>query len=119
MEQASPKICVVYAKNAVIAILQEAKILQEEDIQALESSIIPLIDQTGRINLVINFCNVKFLTSSALGLLIRINKKVYESQGQLKLCAINPNILEIFRITRLDEIFDICDNQDEAVQSFS
>ena len=119
MEQASPKISVEYKKNASIAILQEEKILQDEDIQALESSIMPLIEQADRIHLVINFCNVKFLTSSALGLLIRINKKVYESQGQLKLCAINPNILEIFRITRLDEVFDICNNQEQAVQGFS
>jgi anti-sigma B factor antagonist len=50
-------------------------------------------------------------------LLIRLSKKVYERKGQLKLCGINAKIFEIFKITRLDRVFDICRDVDEAVGS--
>ena len=119
MDQAQPQISVEYTENATVAILTKEKILQEDDIWALESSIMPLVEGTSKINLVINFCNVSFLTSSALGLLIRISKKIYETEGKLNLCSIDPKIFEVFRITRLDKVFDIYNDQEEAVGNFN
>ena len=117
MDKANPKISVEYSEKAVIATLTERKILEQAEIEALESSIMPLIEQAGGVNLVVNFCNVEFFSSSVLGLLIRVAKKIYESDGQLKLCQINPKILEIFKITRLDRIFEIYETRQEAIQS--
>jgi anti-sigma B factor antagonist len=117
MDQAQPKIGVEYAKNATIATLTDERILEEFDVQSLENSIMPLIESTSGINLVMDFGNVKFLTSAVLGLLIRVSKKIYESGGQLKLCGINPQIFKIFKITRLDRVFDIYEDQEKAIQS--
>ena len=117
MNQAEPKISIEYKGKVTTAILTEEKILQEADIQGLENSIMSLIEQVSGINLIINFCNVKFLTSSALGLLIRVIKKMHETGGKLKLCSIDPKIFEVFTITRLDNVFEIYDSQAEAVKS--
>jgi anti-sigma B factor antagonist len=62
---------------------------------------------------------VQFLSSAVLGLLIRISKKVYEHDGQLKLCSINPKIYKIFKITRLTKIFDIYNDIESATESLS
>ncbi len=118
MDQVQPKIGVEYTENATIATLTDEQILDQAEVQALENSIMPLVEEAGAINLVIDFGNVKFLTSAALGLLIRVSKRIYESGGHLKLCGINPKILEIFKITRLDRIFDIYDDRPGAMQSF-
>ena len=118
MDQVQPKIGVEYTENATIATLTDEQILDEGEVRALENSIMPLVEEAGAINLVIDFGNVKFLTSAALGLLIRVSKRIYESGGHLKLCGINPKILEIFKITRLDRIFDIYDDRPGAMQSF-
>lgn len=117
MDQVSPKIKVEYAQSAVIAILTDEKILDEADIRGLEESFMPLIESSGNINLVLDFSNVKFMTSAVLGLLIRISRKIYESQGQMKLCGINPKIKEIFKITRLDRVFDIHTDRYDAIRS--
>ena len=118
MNQAEPKISIEHKGKVTIAILTEEKILQEVDIQGLENSIMALIEQVSGINLIINFCNVKFLTSSALGLLIRVLKKMHETGGKLKLCSIYPKIFEVFTITHLDKVFEIYDSQQEAAESF-
>ncbi len=104
MDQVNPKIKVEYAQGAAIATLTDEKILDEADIRGLEASIMPLIESSGNINLVLDFSNVKFMSSAVLGLLIRISRKIYESQGQMKLCGINPKIKEVFKITRLDRV---------------
>ena len=114
-----PRISVEYAENATIIAFIDERILEEKDIQALQESIMSVIEQAERINLILDFCNVRFLSSAVLGLLIRISKKVYERDGQLKLCNISPNIYEIFKITRLTKIFDIYQDIESATESLS
>ena len=115
MEQLKPRISVYYAQNATVITLTDEKLLDDDDIKALEDSVMPLIDSPA--NIIIDFSNVQFLSSTVLGLLIRISKKVNENRGRLKLCCINPKIFEIFKITRLDEIFDIHNDAKKALLS--
>ncbi|MHC4623842.1 MAG: STAS domain-containing protein [Planctomycetota bacterium] len=119
MGQVRPKIRVEYAAEATIVTLAEEKILEEEDIRALQESIMSVVEEGGRINLVLDFCNVVFLSSAVLGLLIRVSKKVYECEGELRLCNINPKIREIFKITRLTKIFDIYEDLESALAGSS
>ncbi len=119
MAPIKPRISVEYAENATIVVLTEKKILEEKDIQALQESILSVIEQAERINLILDFSNVQSLSSAVLGLLIRISKKVYERDGQLRLCNIDPRIYEIFRITRLTKIFDIYKDREAALEGLS
>lgn len=59
------------------------------------------MDQLGRKKIVLNFGNVEYLSSAALGILITLNKKLIASGGKLLLCNIDPQIYEIFGITKL------------------
>lgn len=113
----NPKIAVEYIYDAAVATLTYEKILEEADIQAIENTLIPLIDQNPGIKLVLDFKEVQFLSSAVLGLLIRISKKIYESNGQLKLCNINDKIFQVFTITRLDRIFDVFKTQQAALNA--
>lgn len=117
MEPGKPRISVEYAGDVTIVTFTDEKILEETDIQALQESLMSVIDPAGAMKLIIDFCNVRFLSSAVLGLLIRISKKIYEKDGELKFCNINPKIYEIFKITRLTKIFDICRDVDEATES--
>ena len=117
MAAIKPRISVEYTENATITTFTDEKILEEKDIKALQESIMSVIEQAGRINLILDFCNVRYLSSAVLGLLIRISKRIYECDGQLRLCNINPRIYEIFKITRLTKIFDIYPDVAGAVES--
>ena len=119
MAPIKPKISVEYAGNATIITLADERILEDEDIRALQESLMSVIEQGGQINLVVDFCNVRFLSSAVLGLLIRVSKKVYEQDGTLRLCNINPKIHEIFKITRLTKIFDIYRDVEGAIEGLS
>lgn len=114
-----PRISVEYSENATVVTFVDEKILEEMDIQALRESIMSVIEEGGRINLILDFCNVRFLSSAVLGLLMRISKKVYEQDGQLRLCNISSRLYEIFKITRLNKIFDIYDDVESSTQSLS
>ena len=115
MTETKPRVSVDYRGEAVIVSFVDEKILEEMDIRALQETIMSVIEQNEGINLVLDFGNVRFLSSAVLGLLIRISKRVYEHDGQLKLCNINPKIYEVFKITRLTKTFDIYGDVESAM----
>lgn len=119
MTTIQPNIGVEYVENATIIRFTDEKILEEKDINSLQESIMSVIEQTEHINLILDFSNVKFLSSAVLGLLIRISKRIYEHDGRLRLCNIDPKIYEIFKITRLTKTFDIYKNVESAVKDLS
>ena len=119
MAEIKPRISVEYAEKATIISFTDEKILEERDIKALQDSIMSVVEQTERIKLILDFGNVQFLSSAVLGLLIRLSKRIYEHDGQLKLCNINPKIYEIFKITRLTKTFDIYKDVESAVGGLS
>jgi anti-anti-sigma factor len=115
MAEMKPRISVEYADNATVVSFVDEKILEEMDIRALQETIMSVIEQSKGINLVLDFGNVRFLSSAVLGLLIRISKRVYERDGRLRLCSINPKIYEVFKITRLTKTFDIYKDVESAI----
>jgi anti-sigma B factor antagonist len=115
MEDVKPRISIYYAQEATVITITDEKILEDEDVKALEESIMPLVE--GPVTIIIDFSNVRFLSSAVLGLLIRLSKRAAEQKGKLKLCGIGSRIFEIFKITRLDEIFDIYDDAKKAMSS--
>ena len=115
MDSVKPKISVECVGDVTVATLTEPRILEQSDIDSLADSIMPLIEHSDEIHMLIDFGKVEFCSSAVLGLLIRISKKIYQKDGNFGLCSISPSILEIFRITRLDTIFDIYATQSRAI----
>jgi anti-sigma B factor antagonist len=77
-----------------------------------------LVEQEGHQRLLLNFENVRFLSSAPLGVLINLETKVEAISGRLTLCCLNPDLLELFRITKLDQILAIYDRQEDALRAF-
>lgn len=62
----------------------------------------------GEKHFVLDFSKCTFIDSTGLGVLVSTYKKCIELDGTLKLCSIdNPQVLKIFRLTRLDKVFEI------------
>ncbi len=97
----------------------DRNILDEANIQQIGDDITQVIDQQTQPMLLISFQNVDHLSSAALGTLITINNKVRAKDGQLRLADIDPQILEIFTITKLDKLFHIHETTQEAMASFA
>jgi anti-sigma B factor antagonist len=96
----------------------ERNILDEANIQQIGEAIGAVVDASPRPRVLICFENVEHLSSAALGALITVNSKVRARDGQLRLSNIRPQILEVFKITRLDRLFEIHGTADEALATF-
>ena len=68
----------------------------------------------GRRRIVVDLARVDFLDSSALGLLVSVQRDLEGDSGQLKVACPQPQVSKVFRITRLAEVIPIHDSVDEA-----
>ena len=71
----------------------------------------------GATKIVVDLANVDIITSDGLGALIRARKASTEAGGSLALSGVKGNILDVFRMTRLDKIFPLYDSVGTAVKA--
>lgn len=96
----------------------DRNILDEANIQLIGEELTHLIDSSPKPKLLISFANVDHLSSSALGTLITVNNRVRAASGQLRLSDIDPQIYEVFVITKLNTRFEIHETAADAIKSF-
>src|SRR3954451_4693866 len=96
----------------------DRKILDEQNIQVIGEQLFGLVDEQGLKKILLNFSNVEYLSSAALGKLITLNKKLQTAGGKLILCNIDSQIYEVFEITKLDRFFKIIKDEQAALQAF-
>ena len=85
----------------------EKHVIDEVVIRAIGNELSKLVDETHRPRIIICFKGVEHLSSAALGTLITVTNRVKAKDGQLRLCDIHPQILQIFEITKLNRILRI------------
>jgi len=77
------------------------------------------LEASGNRKLLVNFQGVKFMSSAMLGKLLPLHKRCKNDKITLKMCNISPNLLEVFKITNLTKLFDICNTEADAVAAFN
>ena len=93
------------------------KILDESNIAEIGEKLSEIVDGEDRPKIIISFAAVDHLSSAALGTMIIINNKVKAKGGQLRLSNINPQIYDVFEITKLNKLFKIYSTVKEAQDS--
>lgn len=73
----------------------------------------------GQKKILLNLRDVKYIDSSGVGDLVRSVTGLRREGSDLKLLSPAPAVLEVLRLTRLDRVFDIKDDELSAVKSFS
>jgi anti-sigma B factor antagonist len=105
-------------KGISIVEFADRKILDEICIMEIQEEMEKLVEAKSGGNILLCFKSVEHLSSAALGMLITLKNKIEGKSGKLKLSDINPQIFEVFKITRLNKMFDIYPNIDVARAAF-
>jgi anti-sigma B factor antagonist len=119
MAESTPPISVSHYKDIRIVEFTNNRILDEANIKEIGDGLAGLIEEAGNPKLLLDFGTVDHLSSAALGMLINVNKKVKEQNGQLRLTNIKQQIYEVFVITKLNKLFRILPTRAEGLSSFN
>jgi len=92
-----------------------ALLTDEENIEQLGRELFVLVDQIGCRKIVLNMAGVRYMTSSVLGKLISMHRKLHRSEGRMVICGIGEELDEIMSKSRLDQYFHLAGDVPEAV----
>jgi anti-sigma B factor antagonist len=73
----------------------------------------------GMSKILLDLAGVSAIDSSGIGEMVACYTTVAKRDGQLKLLRLSPKINDILQVTQLITVFDVFDNEDEALASFS
>jgi len=93
-------------------------IKDEQNIQVIGEQLFSLVDDLERRKILLNFGSVEYLSTVALGKFITLQKKLQVVGGKLVLCHIDPEIYEVFEITKLNKLFEITKEEQEGLALF-
>src|SRR5271166_5655354 len=81
-------------------------------------SLYGLIEQQGVRKLVLDFDEVRVLTSAPIGMLVNLRSKLGAVGGMLVLCHVSPDIREILQLTSVEGLFSIVGTEQDAIATF-
>lgn len=105
--------------GTLIMRITDDRLTEESQLQRLYDDIIALLNKSTEEQVVLDFTPVHFMSSSMLGKLVNISKKCKEFKVKLKLAGVSRDIMEVFKITKLNKVFDIQPDVPTAVKSFN
>jgi anti-sigma B factor antagonist len=103
---------------AVVDFINTEFAFEEDVVRAVGDELYRLVDDHKLTRLLLNFRNVRYISTAMLGRLIGLNKKIERAKGQLKLCGLGPVLKDIFHISRLDRVFDLFEDVPGALAKF-
>ncbi len=92
--------------------------MEERALNELAKSLFELVEEQSPMKLILSFVHVKYFSTSVLGMLVMLKKKVVESRSALKICSIRPSLYEMLVLTKLNTILDIYKDEEAALASF-
>jgi len=72
----------------------------------------------GENKILLNLAEVTYLDSAGLGALVRSHEAVAKQNGQLKLVHVPTKLQTLLKITKLQHLFEMFDDEATAVASF-
>jgi anti-sigma B factor antagonist len=109
----APHFLVKSINGVAIATFVNAKVVLEA-----REPLYDLVEKEGHKRIVLNFQNVRFISSAPIAVLINLTRKAAAVGGSVKFCCLDPDIVDIFRITSLLQLFDIQGTEEDAIASF-
>ena len=95
----------------------DERMIDAARIEQLGSELVDAVSGDDKDRVVINFENVGFFSSAAVSKLLVAEKRIRSQGGQLRLSNLRPEVRDVFSMTKLDSLFRIEQEQDDAIKT--
>jgi len=102
--------------DGVLIVDCNGRIVFGEESANLRDTVKKLI--TDNKHIVLNLSGVSYIDSGGLGTLVALYTSAQNNGGKIKLASLTPRVGDLLQVTKLVTIFEVYDNEEQAVQSF-
>src|SRR5262245_49359387 len=102
-------------RTAIVRFVDAEILFEEAAVRAISQQLHLLVRDEAYSRLVVSLAGVRYISSDVLGILASLQKDVEQAHGRITLCGLDPLLRDMVRITHLDRVFDICNDEAEAL----
>lgn len=102
--------------RVVVVDFIDAALMDALQIQQIGAELYDLVDKQGHKHILLDFSNVKFLSSQTLGVMLNLHKKITDRKGWMGVCGLKKDLHKVFKLTKLDKVFKFYDSEDQALR---
>lgn len=103
---------------AVVSFPETMSMFEGDKVQAVANELSDLVDSRKEPRILLNLSNAHFMSSAMLANLVKLHRKIQTARGRLRLCELRPVILDAFKVSRFDKIFEIFPDEASALKKF-
>ena len=92
--------------------------LTGDAVEAVAGQLDRLVNEEGRLHLLLNLANVEGIASAMLGRFLTLHHRLLAAGGRLKFCGLSPAVHEVFATARLPALFGLYPGEEEALRTF-
>lgn len=112
-----PLFTVQQVEKYTVVEFKTASLMNPSELERIATDLYRLVDEEGRRYVLLDFGQVKYLSSQAIGIVLTMHKKLTKlKKTSFVLCGVGPSLMQLLKITRLDKVLKITDTQGEGVK---
>lgn len=89
----------------------------ESTVQSIHSELLRRIEDGSIRLLAFDMKKLRFVSSSALGMLVGLCMLLNEQGGRLRMYGLNSTMLELIQVSNLQKMLGVCDSEENALSS--
>ena len=103
-----PYFAVRQDRGYTVVEFQTESLMNPLELERIGQGLYHLADAEGARRVLLDFTRVKYLSSQAIGIILTLSKKLSQANGgEMVLCGVGPQLLQLLKITRLDKLLKI------------
>lgn len=115
---AVPRVEVSESDGIWVVTFRDRQLFDERTVREVADQLFAAAPSTGPIRMIVDFTGVDLVSSSLLGKLLLMQRRVDASGGKLRLCEMTTPVRAVFKVSNLDRLFGIDRDRREALEAF-
>jgi anti-sigma B factor antagonist len=103
---------------AVITFQEPDAMIEGEKVDGVARELCELIDTKKYKKVVLNLYNAGYMSSAMLAQLVRLQRKMKDAKGKVRLCSLRPPVMDAFKVAQFDRLFEIFADEPTALKKF-
>jgi anti-sigma B factor antagonist len=103
---------------AIVNFLETVSMFEGDKVEAVGKELSDLAESRKEPRILLNLSNAHFMSSAMLAHLVKLLRKVQAAKGRIRLCGLRPVIMDAFKVSHFDRIFEIFPDETAALRKF-
>ncbi|MDP7161886.1 MAG: STAS domain-containing protein [Phycisphaerae bacterium] len=106
-------------QDVVVVNFRNSAILDSTVVESIGKELYPLVDAQAQRKIILDFCEVRFFSSSMISVLISMHQKSQAIKGKVVICGLRADLKKVFTTAKLDKLLNFAPNETEALRQFN